>query len=195
MKNQEIALVKEVTKILPIVGQKITTPQEMTLHVNNLSLLNKELDRVKAHKDLKLKPALATVKAIRADYVEFESKLEEAIQAERTSISVYQTEQKKIAEEKENKIIDRVGEGKGKLKASTAIKKLEGIDKPEGTVTADAGMIKFRTVKKFRVVDFSKIISKYLMVDEKAIKEDINVGVDEIAGIEIYTEEVPVNYR
>jgi len=47
-----------------------------------------------------------------------------------------------------------------------------------------------RTVRKFRIVDSSKIPSKYLKVDEEAITQDIKLGIQEIPGLEIYEEKV-----
>lgn len=43
---------------------------------------------------------------------------------------------------------------------------------------------------RFRVVDINSVPRKYLVLNETAIKQDIKLGVNEIAGIEIYEEEI-----
>lgn len=45
-----------------------------------------------------------------------------------------------------------------------------------------------RTIKKFRVVNLSKVPVKYLQVDERYVNLDIKLGVEQIPGIEIYEE-------
>lgn len=45
-----------------------------------------------------------------------------------------------------------------------------------------------KTEKKFRVLDITKIPTKYLMVDEDAVKRDLKLGLSEIAGIEVWDE-------
>lgn len=64
---------------------------------------------------------------------------------------------------------------------------IEPIDK---SVRTEKAMMYTKVVKKFRVVDRDKIPAKYLMVNEKAIENDIKLGVANIEGVEIYEEEV-----
>ena len=47
-----------------------------------------------------------------------------------------------------------------------------------------------KEVKKFKIVDISKVPLKYLMVDESKVKSDIKFGINTIPGIEIYEEKV-----
>jgi hypothetical protein len=58
------------------------------------------------------------------------------------------------------------------------------------SIRGDGALMFTRTVKKFRTVDLSKVPLKYLQVNEDLIKQDMNLGVSEIAGIEIYEEKV-----
>jgi hypothetical protein len=58
----------------------------------------------------------------------------------------------------------------------------------EKTVRGNGALMYTRTVRKFRIVDLTKVPLKYLKIDEDAIERDIKLGVGEIAGIEIYEE-------
>lgn len=40
--------------------------------------------------------------------------------------------------------------------------------------------------KKFRLVDISQVPTKYLLVDEAAVKRDLKLGISDISGLEIY---------
>lgn len=58
----------------------------------------------------------------------------------------------------------------------------------EKTVRGDGAVTVTKQVTKFRLVDISKVPSRYLVVDEAAVKKDLALGVAEIPGLEIYQE-------
>ena len=60
----------------------------------------------------------------------------------------------------------------------------------EKTCRTEKAVLYTKTVRKFRIVDQSKIPAKYLMVDADAIERDIKMGTADIPGIEIYEEQV-----
>lgn len=188
----EISLQKEVNTILPNVGQPITSPQQMELRVGNLSLLNKELKRITAHKEEKTKPINAALKAIRADYKPFEDQLESAITLERKCISVYQTEQKAIADAEAKKIDDRIGEGKGKFTIATAARKNDEIDRPDEVVKTNVGQVSFKTVRKFELVDIKLVPHEYLEVNDTLVRAALKEN-KELPGLRYFNEEVPIN--
>lgn len=190
--TQEISLQPQVANLLPEIGKTITSPQEMEVHVGNLSLLNKELKRITAHKEEKTKPINAALKAIRADYKPFEEQLESAILVERKNISKYQTEQKAIADAEQKKIDDRIGDGKGKFKMETAIRKSGEIDRPEEVVQTSAGQVSFRTVRKFELIDIAQVPHEYLEVNETAVRAALKNNV-ELPGFRYFNEEQPIN--
>ena len=193
--TKEIVLsTEETTAIEVATSRKITNAEEMTQAVSVLSTLNQTLDRLTEDKEKLTKPINTLLKEIRGRYKPFEEKLEEAIESVRKSMSAYQTEAKRLAKIEEDKIIARIGEGKGKLKVETAIKKMEDIEKPDQKVSTEEGLVKFRTVKKFEVEDISKIPLEFMIANEKAIREAMNDG-KEITGVRYFTEEVPFNTR
>ena len=188
----EISLQKEVTTILPNIGKAITSPEQMELRVGNLSLLNRELKRITTHKEEKTKPINAALKAIRADYKPFEDQLESAIALERKCISVYQTEQKRIADAEAKKIDDRIGEGKGKFTMATAARKSGEIERPEEVVKTNVGQVSFKTVRKFELVDIKLVPHEYLEVNDTLVRAALKEN-KELPGFRYFDEEVPIN--
>lgn len=195
MSDNKIVLTSEEVKALDYTQAFIVSnADEMQEATSVLSKLNQGLDRLTDDKEKLTKPINELLKEIRGRYKPFETKFEEAINYVRRAMIDYQTEQKRLAKIEEDKIISRIGEGKGKLKVETAIKKISEVDKPESKVIADEGSVKFKTVKKFEVTDVSKLPVEFLLANEVAIRKAMTEG-KEITGVRYFTEEVPVNSR
>lgn len=159
-----------------------------------LSNINKYGDAAEAEKEKVMRPALDTVNAIRAQWKPIETVVSNAVLIIRRKMTDYQTAAKKAADEEQQKIAARVGSGKGKFSVETAVKKIENIEQPKAHVSTDAGSIKFKTVKKFEVMDMTMLPIEYHLANEVAIRKAMSEG-KELAGIRYFTEEVPLNYR
>jgi hypothetical protein len=59
---------------------------------------------------------------------------------------------------------------------------MEQIVRGEGAITVT------KTEKQFKVIDITKVPTKYLVVDEAAVKRDLKLGIGEITGLEIFEE-------
>lgn len=194
MAKNEIAVIEK--KVNPLVARSntlaISDNKSLTEAVSLLSQMNKANDLIAAEKDKTYKPAYATVVAIRKQWKPLEEVFENAIGNLRDRISSYQTKQKKIADERTNKLAERAA--KGTMRPETALRKMEDVDVPETTVSTEAGMVQFRTVPKFEVLDLKKLPAEYLLPNEPAIRRAMLANV-ELAGVRYYTEEVPHNSR
>lgn len=58
----------------------------------------------------------------------------------------------------------------------------------ERIVRGDGAITVTKTQKQFKVVDISKVPTKYLIVDEAAVKRDLKLGIGDIPGLEIFEE-------
>jgi len=58
------------------------------------------------------------------------------------------------------------------------------------SVYSENGSVKMRKQWTFRIVDQSKVPSKYLVVDERLIRADVKAGIRNIDGVDIYEEEI-----
>lgn len=85
---------------------------------------------------------------------------------------------KKEEEEKIREAIDMLG-----------IEDMPYLAPLDKSIRTEKAMVYTRTVRKFRIVDQSKVPSKYLKVNEDMVKEDMELGINEIPGIEFYEEQ------
>ena len=188
LKKKIITIAEQVEKF------EIVKADDLKVAVTLLSQLNKYADSVKEKKDLLTKPLNTALRAARAMFAPVEETYEGAIEILRLKMTKYQTEQVKIKQEAEQKIASRVKEGKGNLTLDTAVKKMAEIKQVEKEVATDVGLVQFREVKRFEVVNMGLLPIEYHLADEVAIAKLMKEG-QEVAGVRYYTEQVPVNYR
>lgn len=194
MNKELVPFVKKVSVLeVEVNSLEIKSPEDMKKATILLSNLNQYGDSVQEKKDKLTKPINESLKNIRDMFKPVEI-YKGMIETLRGKMSKYQTDETNRMRDEEAKIAARVGEGKGKLKIETAVKKMNEIEKVDKEVATDAGLVQFREVKKFRVPDISKLAIEYHMVDEKKIAEAMKNGI-ELIGVEYYTEQIPVNYR
>lgn len=170
------ALVKEtapVVKMADALEVKDEASKEKAATV--LNNLKDVLDRVTKYKEAKTKPLNQALKVIRDETRDLEGNLKTAIDSTRSKLGAYQTEQKRIADKKAEDIAARVGEGKGHFTTETAVRKIDELEKPAGTVSTGAGEVKFRTTQKLRVTD-TKVVIKWLIEHDKADICDFKVN-------------------
>lgn len=195
-KDNSIALIEK--EVSPIVAKakelEIKDEKSMTGGAEMLSTLNKRLDMITTEKEKVTKPLNEALKAERGRWKPFETILEEAIALLRKKMGSYQTEHKRLADEEEARIAARVKPGTGNLSAATASQKMEEIERPTAVVGAISGVVKFKTVRVFEIIDLSLIPIEYHLADEVAIRKAMNAGI-EIPGVKYGTEQRPDNYR
>lgn len=173
---------------------KIATPEDVKNATTFLSTLNKFNDKITSEKEKVTKPLNQALKAERERWKPLETKLEVAIALVRRGLTDYQTKAVAAQRVAEKKIVDRVGEGKGKITPETAIRKLDEVATPDQTVATEAGAVQFRAVKKFEVMDLTMLPIEYHLADETKIREAMKQG-NELPGVRYYEEQVPYNTR
>jgi hypothetical protein len=159
-----------------------------------LSILNRRRDQITEEKEKVTKPLNEALKAERSRWKPIEMVLDTHIDDIRSRMSAYQTEQSRIAKEEEAKIASRIKPGKGNLSLDTALEKMDAINTPEEKVTTDNGSVSFRTDKRLKITDETKIPRHYLIVNEKLLLEDLKKGVA-VYGAEIEEVKTVINKR
>lgn len=196
-KENEVAVVLQ-KEISPIVesarGLEIVDAKGMGVGTEMLSRLNQFNDRVVEEKEKITKPLNEALKVERARWKPIEDVVGSAIAVVRDKLSAYQTTEVLRAREEEKRIAERVGEGKGKLKVETAVRKLGEIEVAEDKVMSDSGMVKFREDKVLVIVDEKLIPREYLVVDEKSVRSALLAGKT-VAGAVLEVKMVPLNFR
>lgn len=173
---------------------EIKSSDDMTEAVKVLSQMNQYADSVKEKKELLTKPLNTALKAARAMFDPLEDVYEGAIEMLRSKMTKWQTEQVRIKNEKELAIANRVKEGKGFLSVETAVKKMAQITPVEKEVATDQGLVQFREVKRYEVMDMTLLPMEFHMANDSLIGKAMKEG-KELSGVRYYTEQVPVNYR
>lgn len=195
MENKQVVkLQKEITPIISTAMKiEIVDEKSLTVAVEKLSQINKYLDQVTKTKETVTKPLNFALKAARELFKPLESSLGEVKDYLRHGMTTYQTEKKRIEDIEANKIENRIGEGKGKLKFETAVKKIEDL-KTVDNIKSDSGSVKFKTVEKFEVEDISKLPIEYILANEVLIRQQMLKGV-KLPGVRYFLQEIPINRR
>ena len=167
----------------------VDSPQTLEQATSTLSQLNTYLDQLTTEKEKVTKPLNEAIKAERARFKPLEEQLANAIQSIRQSITVYATNQAKIALQQEQKILDDK-----RTKLETKVQQLAELEQPTAKVTTDQGSISFVTVRKYRVTDKNLIPHYFLEVNDTLVKQAMKEG-RQIQGIEYYEEQSLRNYR
>jgi hypothetical protein len=176
----------------------------MNEHEKEIMILSDKADSliIQSAKDMESASSLLSILNRRRDQITeersrwkpIEMVLDTHIDDIRSRMSAYQTEQSRIAKEEEAKIASRIKPGKGNLSLDTALEKMDAINTPEEKVTTDNGSVSFRTDKRLKITDETKIPRHYLIVNEKLLLEDLKKGVA-VYGAEIEEVKTVVNKR
>ena len=127
--------------------------------------------------------------------------LDEADSALRGKVKAYNRKQEEIraeaeriealrkeAEDRATKLSETTGEPGPDLPSLAPLPAAQ----PAETVDTEAGGLRMRVVRRWKLVDFEKVPDKYKQLNEALITKVVKAGEPDIPGIEIYTEKEPV---
>lgn len=167
---------------------------ELDFAVELLSELNRWSDNVKSDKERMTIPLNEALKEIRSKYKPVEEMLEQSIGSVRLKMSQYQAKVIQARKDAEDKLLARVGEGKGSIKLETAIKKLDETEAVNKTVGSDSGSVTFIEVEKFEVLDVTLLPPQYILANEPEIRQAMKRG-ERLPGVRYYKEQSVRNKR
>lgn len=147
--------------------------------------IKEQLEIIIARKEEITKPLNAAVKSVRDLFKPLETAGENALKAIKSKMLDYTNEKDRKAEEDKKKIAERVE--RGTMKPETAVRKMGEVKASDTTVTTDAGSATTRTVKKWRVIDKTKIPLDFMEPDMVKIKASFRSGTP-VSGVEEYEE-------
>lgn len=196
MEKRKSITVLTVKEVSPLLAQAesfdIKDPKSLEQATEFLSNLNAKLDQIVDSRETITKPLNEALKQARLKYKPIETTLEGAIDLIRDKMSAYATEINNERKKQEQKIQDKLENGK--MSIPTALKKLETLDSVPSTVSSNSGSVSFRPVEKLKIVDPLLVPRQYLIIDEKAVLDDLKNGV-KVAGCEIEVIQIAVNRR
>lgn len=188
---QTIIKIQEKIKLLSIITDidSKDTLEKATEVLSQAKLIEKE---IKENHKAEAEPYETPLKEIDDRYKPSEKAIKSIIDDIRSKITAYQTEAIKLAKAEEDAIASRIGDGKGKIKLETAIKKIDSIERPEDSIKTATGKLSFREKKVLKITDLNSIPREYLIPNESMIMEALKEG-KEVKGCEVEIVQVPVN--
>ena len=180
IKTQTSALEKKINSI---------TIQDKDNYVDAITLLNRinEMGNlIKLKKELITKPLNQSLKNARELFKPLEDQFLNAEKIIKKKILDYSQSVNKIAQEKEEKIAERME--KGIIKLETAEKKINEVDRINKTTQGSYGKVTIRQTRKVRIVNLALIPREYFIPDMILIRNDALSGKN-IAGVEVYLED------
>lgn len=185
IKDSSIKIIDEINDLV------IKNDDDLERGVVLLSEINKINDRVDAEKSKIIKPLLLAISVERKRWKPIEDILKSPIESLRRKMSEYSTYKYNKNIDKQDKIKDSILNGE--ISLEKGIKKLEKIDNLR-VVSTESGSVKFRSIKRFEVVDITKLPSEYILPNESKIREAMGNNI-ELDGVRYFIEQVPYNQR
>lgn len=185
IKESSIKIIDEINDLV------IKNDDDLERGVVLLSEINKINDRVDAEKSKIIKPLLLAISVERKRWKPIEDILKSPIESLRRKMSEYSTYKYNKNIDKQDKIKDSILNGE--ISLEKGIKKLEKIDNLR-VVSTESGSVKFRSIKRFEVVDITKLPSEYILPNEPKIREAMGNNI-ELDGVRYFIEQVPYNQR
>jgi hypothetical protein len=165
--------------------KEITDPAQVPLATSQfqqLKVIEKDLN---GKKRSILDPLNTAVKAVRDLFRPAEQRLTAAIDEVRNALDSYSREVKAELAEREAVLEEKVENGK--LKESTAIRKLE-----RETAATQVYVIPVRKIKKVQIDDESKIPDAFWIIDHVALRAALIAG-QKVPGAQLIEEEIVVS--
>ena len=185
MSQQISILEKEINPIVESSKQLSIDNEEDRVKASSiLASLALKRSLLKEDKESITKPILTSLNAIRAKYKPLEDILDTSIDLIRDKMSKYQTNLVKTLDAERDKIINRMGEGRGKLSVDKAIDKLNKIENPINNITTDNGNVSFRKSTVLKITDNKKIPIEYWDINESRLLKALKSGV-KVEGAEL----------
>ena len=183
--TKELAVIKTQVSKAVITAQQlqIKTKEELEGATSILSKIKAVGRLIQEKKESITKPLNEALKNARDLFRPLEVQWSEAEGIVKQKMVAFQISEEKKVEKKEEKIAEKVDNGKISFEQATT--KIEKIERPENQV----GNTTFKTIKKVVIEDEIKLPREYLIPDEVKIRKDALAGI-EIAGVKIVEEKI-----
>lgn len=191
--TKEVSVVKQqATKALTAAETiVIASNEDMKAATDMLSKIKSVGKMIKERKEAITKPMMEALASARDLFKPIESNLADAERIVKRKMLDFQSEaDEKVAADR-LKIAQKVE--KGTMKAETAVAKMEGLQGAPKAVQGSIGSVRTSIIKKYRVIDESKLPREYLIPNMPKITQSLKDGFL-VPGAEMYQEKV-INAR
>lgn len=189
IENKEVSLVKQqATKALNAATElTIASADDMVKATDLLSKIKTVGKMIKERKEQITKPLNEALSSARDLFRPIEDDTSAAEKVIKGKMLTFQAAEEAKARKEEERIAARVE--KGTMRADTAAEKMQNIVQAPTAVQGKVGAVKTMTIKKYRIVDETKIPREYLIPNMPAITEALKAGTV-VPGAEMYEEKV-----
>lgn len=164
----------------------VSTPEEYAKALAAGTQIKERLAIYTSRKEEITKPLNFALKSVRDLFRPVETAAETALATIKRKMVAYNDAETKKADAAKLKVAEALQTGKIK-KVETAVRKIENIVEPPKTLVTDAGSATVAKIKKYRVVDKTKVPLDFLEVDLVKVKNSFRAGMP-VAGCEEYEE-------
>lgn len=191
--KKELTIIKgKTTRVLNKANElEVSNSKQFDYAANILSDIKAVSKIVKADKEKLTKPLNEALKEARGRYKPLEEELKSAEAIVKDKLSVYQEEVDAKLKEEEAELKKKLADGD--ISPEDAVASIENSESIGTSYDTDKGSIQFKTVRKVRVTDVTKIPVEYLNNDKvlaaitSAVRQDALDG-KEIDGVEVYED-------
>lgn len=169
---------------------EIKTEKQIETATDYLHQIKEASKRVKELKEGYTKPANEILKNARMMFSPLESKFKTAEMIIKDKMIEFDKRKQLESIKKSEKISEEVK--KGNLDITKAGEKMQNI-MPKSGYKGEEGAISYKTIKKIRIANETKIPRKYLVPNETLIRKDLLSG-KKIAGVELIEEKIVASY-
>lgn len=170
----------------------INTFDDIKLANDDLSVISHLKKAMESRRKAELRPHREKAEAIQDNYNRWMAPVLAADRITRDKMIAFSNDQSRIRREQEeiNRKRQEAAEAEMRLKGelSEPVNLVEVSEAPK-RVSTDMGSTSTIKVRKWRLVDISKVPPEFLLVDAGKVTKLVKAGIGSIAGIEIYEEE------
>lgn len=175
------------------IARVIATDDDMSMAVNDLSIIANVKKALTAKKSEYYKPIKVHLDAVTAMFGTLLTPIEDADRITRDKWTAYRNEQvrKKAEAEAINRAKEELAKREAVLNHGEITVDLTPVEAPMPIVRVqtDMGSAGVVRTRKYRVIDFAKLPDQYKIENSVLLKKVVKAGIPEIPGVEIYIEE------
>lgn len=193
IESKEVSVVRaQATKALTAANELVIANQEdMVKATDILSKIKTVGKLVKERKELITKPLQESLNSVRDLFKPIESTHADAERIIKGKMLDWQNAEDARQEKERLALANRVE--KGTMKPETAVRKMEAMAPVQTSTQGKVGTASVRIIKKYRVIDESKLPREFLVPDMGKISDALRAG-QVVPGAEVYEEKI-INAR
>jgi len=186
----DIDIEQPITQLTDLIRELLQRAQKLVVSDSSTHNINTQLYKharewrklIDAKRKEMVEPFRAKTAEINDKAKSLTDELDKVIWITNTNTSAYQKQLEEIQRKEAEKI--KAAALLFDVKEDIYIEPVPTVIRAQGAISTT------RTVRKFRIVDLAKVPLKYIQIHERAVENDLKLGINSIEGLEIYEEKI-----